>query len=67
MFDDWEELLGRVCGWCMKPLDQPVTGRRKSYCDHACRQRAYAARRMLRAVQDFLHEREQVEEFDVDG
>ncbi|WP_208378945.1 hypothetical protein [Cumulibacter soli] len=36
------------CTWCSrKIIDAQPTGRRKKYCSHACRQRAYERRRLM--------------------
>lgn len=33
------------CAWCGKQLDEPAKpGRRRNYCSHSCRQRAYERR-----------------------
>lgn len=35
------------CAWCGREIVQPTRGRRRRYCDHSCRQRAYEQRRDL--------------------
>lgn len=33
------------CEWCGREVPQSPRGRRRKYCDHSCRQRAYEHRR----------------------
>lgn len=33
------------CRWCRRPVEQPLTGRRREFCRASCRQRSYEARR----------------------
>ncbi|WP_128889861.1 hypothetical protein [Corynebacterium pelargi] len=33
-----------TCIWCAKPMEPNSRGRRRKYCSHACRQRAYEQR-----------------------
>ncbi|MHB8463402.1 MAG: hypothetical protein ACYDH6_14795 [Acidimicrobiales bacterium] len=47
---DLEYALPGGCGWCHRPLGQPRFGRRRKYCKHSCRQRAYEQRKLNRAV-----------------
>lgn len=35
------------CAWCGREIAQTGSGRRRRYCGHACRQRAYEQRREL--------------------
>lgn len=35
------------CAWCGREIVQTGSGRRRRYCGHACRQRAYEQRRDL--------------------
>ncbi|PRX99707.1 MerR family DNA-binding transcriptional regulator [Allonocardiopsis opalescens] len=35
----------RPCPCCRRPVPRPARGRPRTYCTHACRQRAYRARR----------------------
>ncbi|MBV7295489.1 hypothetical protein KRX51_06090 [Corynebacterium sp. TAE3-ERU12] len=39
------------CEWCGREIESPPRGRRRKYCGHACRQRAYESRRGGRGVQ----------------
>jgi|GEM_PF-191676 len=40
------------CAWCGRPVGSDTgTGRRRRYCRHSCRQRAYEQRRSLRATE----------------
>ncbi|NYI98398.1 AcrR family transcriptional regulator [Streptomonospora nanhaiensis] len=36
-----DETRDDSCRMCGRPLDQPASGRRRTYCSRACRQRAY--------------------------
>jgi hypothetical protein len=35
------------CAWCGREIQQTGAGRRRRYCNHSCRQRAYEQRRQL--------------------
>ncbi|MEV0733408.1 hypothetical protein [Polymorphospora sp. NPDC050346] len=45
-----ERLVESPCGWCGRAITQPDRGRKRTYCDRSCRQRAYEVRTARRRL-----------------